>query len=83
MRGDEQRQEGFIVLTSHEDRVPADHPLRVIRTMVDATLEEMSPALDALYALYAQRGRPSTAPEVLLSAPSSSRSSARSSPSGA
>ena len=39
MRGDEQRQAGFIVLTSLEDRVPADHPLRAIRTMIDAALE--------------------------------------------
>jgi len=65
MRGDEQQQEGFIVLTSLEDRVPAGHPLRAIRTMVDAALEKMSPQLAALYA---QRGRPSIAPEVLLRA---------------
>jgi hypothetical protein len=26
MRGDEQHQQGFIVLTSREDHVPADHP---------------------------------------------------------
>lgn len=65
MRGDEQRQAGFIVLTSLEDRVPADHPLRAVRTMVDAALEEMSPQLAALYA---SRGRPSIAPEVLLRA---------------
>jgi len=65
MRGDEQRQAGFIVLTSLEDRVPADHPLRAIRTMVDAALEVMSPQLAALYA---RRGRPSIAPEVLLRA---------------
>jgi transposase len=65
MRGDEQRQAGFIVLTSLEDRVPADHPLRAIRTMVDAALEEMSPQLAVLYA---SRGRPSIAPEVLLRA---------------
>jgi len=65
MRGDEQRQEEFIMLTSLEDRVPADHPLRAIRAMVDAALERMSPTLEALYA---ERGRPSIAPEVLLRA---------------
>jgi len=47
------------VLTSLEDRLPADHPLRAMRTMVDAALEEMSPQLAALYA---RRGRPSIAP---------------------
>jgi len=65
MRRDEQGQAGFIVLTSLEDRVPADHPLRAMRTMVDAALAEMSPQLAALYA---RRGRPSIAPEVLLRA---------------
>ena len=71
MRGDEQRQAGFIMLTSLEDRVPADHPLRAIRAMVDAALAEMSPALDALYA---HRGRPSIAPSTCCGR-SSSRSS--------
>ena len=65
MRWDQQRQEGSIVLTSLEDRVPDGHPLRAIRTIVDAALEEMSPQLAALYA---RRGRPSIAPEVLLRA---------------
>ena len=65
MRGDEQLQSGFVCLTSLEDVVPADHPLRAIRAMVDAALEEMSPTLDALYA---RRGRPSVAPEYLLRA---------------
>ena len=65
MRGDEQGQAGFIVLTSLEDRVPEGHPLRAMRTMVDAALAEMSPQLAALYA---RRGRPSIAPEVLLRA---------------
>jgi len=65
MRGDEQRQAGFIVMTTLEDVVPADHPLRAIRAMVDAALEEMSPALEALYA---SGGRPSVAPEYLLRA---------------
>jgi len=48
MRGDEQGQAGFIVLTSLEDRVPEGHPLRAMRTMVDAALEEMSPQIAAL-----------------------------------
>ena len=65
MRGDEQRQAGFIVMTTLEDVVPEDHPLRAIRTMVDLALAQMSPELEALYA---SRGRPSIAPEYLLRA---------------
>jgi len=65
VRGDEQRQAGFIVMTTLEDVVPDDHPLRAIRTMVDAALEKMSPELAALYA---SGGRPSIAPEYLLRA---------------
>ena len=65
MRGGEERQAGFIVMTTLEDVVPGDHPLRAIRMMVDQALEEMSPALEALYAA---GGRPSIAPEYLLRA---------------
>lgn len=35
MRGDEERQEGFIMFSSLEDRIPQDHPLRPIRRLVD------------------------------------------------
>ena len=65
MRGDEERQEGMVMLASADDRVPPDHPLRAIRKMVDEALREMSPLLTCLYA---ERGRVSIPPEYLLRA---------------
>ena len=43
MRGDDDLQEGMLSYISPEKRVPADHPLRPIRKMVDEILKEMSP----------------------------------------
>jgi hypothetical protein len=43
MRGDDDQQDGIFSYISPEKRVPADHPLRPIRKMVDETLKEMSP----------------------------------------
>lgn len=65
MRGDEEQQEGFIVFESLEDQVPADHPLRPIRRIVNKALREMSPLFDSLYA---EHGRLSIPPECLLRA---------------
>ncbi len=48
---------------SPEKRVPADHPLRAIRKMVDEILKEMSPQFAKLYS---EVGRPSIAPERLF-----------------
>jgi len=48
-----------------ERRIPADHPLRALRPLVDALLRELSPRFDELYA---RGGRPSIAPEKLLRA---------------
>ena len=48
-----------------EDRIPADHPLRGMRKLVDAVLAAMSKEFDGLYS---QVGRPSIAPERLLRA---------------
>jgi transposase len=50
---------------SAEERVPKDHPLRPIRTLVDEILRDMSRDFDGLYA---RVGRPSIPPERLLRA---------------
>ncbi len=50
---------------SLEDRIPADHPLRPMRAMVDEALREVGPLFETLYA---QTGRPSIPPERLLRA---------------
>ncbi len=38
MRGDDHQQAGMWSYIAPEQRVPSDHPLRPIRTMVDAIL---------------------------------------------
>jgi transposase len=65
MRGDDQQQDGVFSYVSLEQRVPADHPLRTIRAMVDEALRELS---GRFAELYATTGRPSIAPEKLLRA---------------
>jgi transposase len=63
MRGDDHQQAAMYSYLSPEQRVPADHPLRVIREMSDEVLAGMSRQFDRMYA---QTGRPSIAPEKLL-----------------
>jgi transposase len=48
-----------------EQRIPADHPIRAIRVLVDEVLGQMDGTFSAMYA---KRGRPSIAPERLLRA---------------
>ena len=50
---------------SPEERVPVDHPLRIVRQMTDQALQELSPRFAPLYSPF---GRPSIAPEKLLRA---------------
>jgi len=50
---------------SPEERVPAKHPLRPIRSLVDQVLKSLSPDFTGLYSTY---GRPSIPPEKLLRA---------------
>ena len=50
---------------SAEERIPRDHPLRAIRTLVDDVLRDMSRDFSRVYAT---TGRPSIPPEQLLRA---------------
>jgi len=65
MRGTDYQQSHMFSYLSPETRVRKDHPLRVIRTMVDEVLRALSPQFDRMYA---SEGRPSIAPEKLLRA---------------
>ena len=65
MRGDEVDQGSVFSYISAEKRVPADHPLRKVRALVDAALAKLSKDFDQLYA---DTGRPSIPPERLLRA---------------
>lgn len=65
MRGTDQRSEILFSYIRLDERIPADHPLRVIRQLVDSALAELSRAFAKLYA---RDGRPSIPPERLLRA---------------
>ena len=65
MRGTDRETGKLFSYASPESLVPHDHPLRAIRPLVNAALEHLSPAFQAIYA---QDGRPSIAPERLLRA---------------
>ena len=63
MRGAETKQATMLSLLSPEQRVPKDHPLRRIKQLADAALQQLSPVFDEMYAA---KGRPSVPPERLL-----------------
>jgi transposase len=65
MRGEDQKQTAMYSYVTLAQRIPADHPARAIRAMVDRALERMNAEFDELYA---HTGRPSIAPERLLRA---------------
>jgi hypothetical protein len=65
MRGDHTEPDAMFSYISAAQRVPEDHPLRAIRTMVDKVLEQLSPTFDRLYS---RIGWPSIPPERLLRA---------------
>src|ERR1700735_5005021 len=65
MRGKDTQQSAMFSYVSPEERVPADHPLRPIRSMVDVVLKGLSRSLGRLYIDW---GRPFSAREKLLRA---------------
>jgi transposase len=65
MRGYDYQQSSAFSYLSPEERVPAKHPLRPVREMIDAALVKLSPVFDEIYS---STGRPSIAPEKLLRA---------------
>jgi len=65
MRGTDTQQSGMFSYISAERRVPADHPLRAIRAMVEVALRNMGKEFQTMYA---RVGRPSIPPEKLLRA---------------
>jgi transposase len=65
MRGRDISQDELFSYGSLEDRIPANHPLRPIRKMVDAALREMNGRFDEIYD---EQGRRSIPPERLIRA---------------
>jgi transposase len=63
MRGSTLQQGEMLSTLTPDQLVPADHPIRRIRTIVDAALAELHGDFDAMYS---RVGRPSIAPERLL-----------------
>jgi hypothetical protein len=57
MRGEPERQLAMLTTLSPEDLIPAGHPIRRIRKVVEVVLAELDGALDAMYA---PTGRPSS-----------------------
>src|SRR5215212_10167501 len=65
MRGADEQTGAVFSYLSPDAMVPKDHPLRVIRPLVNAALARLSPDFARLYA---PTGRASIAPEKLLRA---------------
>lgn len=65
MRGTDETSGSLFSYVDLEDRIPAKHPLRKIRQVVNDALFSLDPEFDRLYSV---DGRPSIAPERLIRA---------------
>jgi transposase len=68
MRGPDTYTEGLFTMRRLDDFVPASHPLRPIRVMVNQALAKMDGLFSRMYEADVKGGRPSIAPEKLLRA---------------
>lgn len=68
MRGADTFTECLFTMRKLEDFVPANHPLRSIRTMTNSALAKINTLFTGMYEPEAKGGRPSIAPEKLLRA---------------
>lgn len=68
MRGADTFTESLFTMRHLDDFVPASHPLRPIRKMVNEALVKMDALLGGMYEADIKGGRPSIAPEKLLRA---------------
>src|ERR1700737_464400 len=65
MRGYDGPQATMLTLVNPEQRVPANHPIRLIKELAEVALKELSPLFEQMYS---EVGRPSIPPERLLKA---------------
>ena len=65
MRGFDRPQSTMLTLVNPEKRVPANHPIRLIKALAEVALKELSPLFEQMYS---EVGRPSIPPERLLKA---------------
>ena len=65
MRGYDRPQSTMLTLVNPEQRVPANHPIRLIKALAEVALKELSPLFEQMYS---EVGRPSLPPERLLKA---------------
>lgn len=68
MRGADTFTESLFTMRRLEDFVPAGHPLRAIRELVNQALVKMDRLFSKMYEADIKGGRPSIAPENLLRA---------------
>src|SRR6476619_7500619 len=65
MRGAESGQQVLFSYVAIDARIPADHPLRAMKTLLEPVLADLAPRFATMYA---DGGRPSIPPEQLLRA---------------